>query len=319
MTLSLALGLPPAPSLETLHAATVHIPIGGAFIALVLYAIAARARSERWFFAADVTTVIVAITLVLAVATGLVANARVHWPGGIEPWRLAHIVSGVAATLIVVVFAALRMRARARSATRAPFLVFVAAGACFSSVAIVGWIGGDGLVYDAGIGVSAAGHGALAPSTRSEREPPKSLLDSMRRARGAWASVYDAIAAMMVGHPDVHWLGVAARDADRLQREFRWMATNESHSPSPSQDLQRCYAAIADASGSLARSLDEHRIVAATAQLGAITTACVGCHAEYRWPGELSPGVLSTEIAWPGVEGALEVRDACHAAPGGAR
>src|SRR5689334_19100194 len=106
--------LPPVPFLprwETLHPLVVHLPLGASAIAVVLYGFAALRNSERLTFAADIVTLIEALALGLATATGLIANAVVQWPGDISAWRYVHLAAGVTATVLVATFTIFRLRA----------------------------------------------------------------------------------------------------------------------------------------------------------------------------------------------------------------
>src|SRR5205814_2059357 len=100
--------------LVTLHPALVHFALGGLPILVVAYVLARWRRSERWSFVGDVAATVTAAAATASLASGLLSNALVPWPGGLESWRALHLAGGVASALALVTLAVGRLAARRR-------------------------------------------------------------------------------------------------------------------------------------------------------------------------------------------------------------
>src|SRR5512134_3358792 len=100
----------------TVHPALVHFTLGVVPVFLVAYAIASARRSPRWTFAGDVAVWIGAALTPATVASGLVSNALVSWPGGMQVWRWLHLGLAVASAVLFLALAVARLRALRREA-----------------------------------------------------------------------------------------------------------------------------------------------------------------------------------------------------------
>jgi hypothetical protein len=112
-------------------------------------------------------------------ASGLVANALVPWPAGLATWRWLHLGMAVASAVVFLGLAAVRLRRSV--AAPPPARTLGAALALAAMLGVTGWIGGEVLVFHAGMAVTAAAHGALAPTVSRAGARPRT---STRR----WAS-----------------------------------------------------------------------------------------------------------------------------------
>src|SRR5262245_24453735 len=186
--------------LETIHPSLVHVTIGALPIIVVAYAVAAWRRSHAWSFAGDVALVTTAAFTLATGASGLVSNAVVPWPGGIELWRWLHLGLGIASTVLLGTFAVARLVLRRRDPATGP-RTCAAALAVACVIIATGWIGGDVLVFSSGMAVTAAGDGALAPPVYPAASPPLDFLDAMRKVRASWAAITTQVAWMLVHEP----------------------------------------------------------------------------------------------------------------------
>src|SRR5207302_5671801 len=82
--------------IETIHPALAHFTVGGLPLIVVAYAIAVWRRSPAWTLVGDAGLVVTAALTLGTAAFGLVSNAVVPWPGGLEEWRQIHLIGGVA-------------------------------------------------------------------------------------------------------------------------------------------------------------------------------------------------------------------------------
>ncbi len=134
--------------LATVHPALAHFTVGGLPLIVVAYAIAVARRSPAWTFVGDAALVVTAALTLLTVTFGLVSNAVVPWPGGIEKWRWLHLGAGVATTLLLGALAAVRLVLRRPEAAASPGLL-AAALVIAGVVAFTAWVGGDEHELDA--------------------------------------------------------------------------------------------------------------------------------------------------------------------------
>lgn len=303
--------------LVTIHPALVHVTLGAIPILVLAYIVGWRRRSERWTFVGDVTLGVVAAATVIAAVFGLVAFVRVDWPGGIGFWRWLHLGLGVTATLLLVAFAGVRFaKHRARPVG--------GGGSAWASILIgglvlgTGWVGGEVLVFHAGIAVKAAGEGALAPPIQPDRGAARDLETAMHRIREAWARITTSVATMIVEEPRQQLFRQIARDAGELKRHAAQVAgqgeTTDSHahavdsgraryarlgSPPSSTETDHDHATQRDDHGlaSMAGELERHaarmealaleqRLPDLATQLGETTALCAHCHQEMRWNHE---------------------------------
>ena len=313
--------------LLTVHPALVHIPLGTVPVLLLAYAIGARRRSERWTFVGDVTLVVAALGTLVAASFGLVSFVALEWPGGLGLWRWLHLGVGLLATASLVTFAIVRL---ARRRTRP----VASGGSAWAAVAIsgivlgTGWIGGEVLVFHAGVAVKAAGDGALAPPV-PQRGAPTDLETAMHRIRESWARITTSVATMIVEEPSDRLFLQIARDAKDLQQHAGFVA-RQAETDEPRAEAIRSprvvyarlddesehgagadqhaptadhpHAANADHHGmsSMARELVDHatrleelarkqQLPELAATLGQTAALCAHCHVETRWNSATPP------------------------------
>jgi uncharacterized membrane protein len=276
--------------IETIHPALVHFVIGALPIILLAYSLARWQRSERWSFVGDVAVTLTAAFAVIATVFGLISNAVVPWPGGLESWRAIHLIGGICSALVMVALAVGRVRARRRRPVsgNGALAGAVIAGAV---VSITGWIGGDVLVFHSGMAVKAAANGATSPATSTRHQVPRDLLDAMRQVRGSWAVANTMISAMIVEEPKDHDYDVIVDHSRRLEELGRWIATTASaRTPGEAGDdpkrRRSTLAELANALTARAASLEatgrEHDLVSAAKALGDLEAACARCHDTQR-------------------------------------
>src|SRR5688500_9958735 len=102
--------------LATVHPALAHFTLGGLPLIVVAYAIATFRRSRAWTLVGDAGLVVTAALTLGTLAFGLVSDAVVPWPGGLERWRGVHLATGVATTVVLVLLAAVRLASPRRHA-----------------------------------------------------------------------------------------------------------------------------------------------------------------------------------------------------------
>jgi uncharacterized membrane protein len=268
--------------LVTIHPALVHFALGGLPIILVSYLLARWRRSERWSFVGDVATVVTAAAAAASLASGLLSNALVPWPGGLETWRAIHLAGGVASAVALVTLAVGRLWARRRHPVSGNA---AAAGALVAAMVagFTGWVGGDVLVFHSGMAVKAAALGASAPPTSTRRRPPRDLLEAMRQIRGSWAVTNVLVTAMIVEEPSDRDFDVIADQSRHIEELAAWVART---APSGARDRGKQgdshLAQMAKELGARAlvvESSGRQRDLAATARaVGAMEAVCAGCH-----------------------------------------
>jgi uncharacterized membrane protein len=268
--------------LATIHPALAHFTIGGLPFLVVAYALALRRRSPEWALAGDTALLLTALFTVGTGGFGLVSNAIVPWPGGLERWRLVHLAGGLATTLGLALLAG--WRAWQRRQVMAPSPRLLAALLAVAAIAAgTGWVGGEVLVFHAGMAVRAAGDGALAPPVVDSTAPPRDFVDAMRGVRAAWGSIEARLASMLVQRPRDRDFARIAVDAARLQQLATAMAD------APGGDTQR-----RELVAMMARTLagDGADIAAAAAHkdlqslaraVGEASAHCADCHQQLRW------------------------------------
>ena len=288
--------------LSTVHPALVHFTIGALPLIVFAYAIAARRRSERWTFAADAALVVTAALTIATAAFGLVSNAVVPWPGGLELWRWLHLGFGAASAAALLALAAVRLSQR-RTGSTSGGGTFIAALVIALAIGFTGWVGGEVLVFRSGVAVRAAGDGALAPPAVRARSP-KHLLDAMDRLRAAWAAAESTTSAMIVQQPSDRDFRAIEDDARGMSQLSAWIATEGPRSlPNASQLIAHHHEAdahehapmtagehlsvmareLGEKTASLEKAARARDVVGTARLLGAIQADCAECHAELRW------------------------------------
>jgi uncharacterized membrane protein len=281
--------------LSTLHPALVHLPLGVLPFMLLAYAVAAVRRSQAWGFTADVALWFSTVVTTLAAAFGYVSYFRLSWPGGLEPWPIAHLVLGTLTTIAVWAMAVFRWRAikRERNVAEPP-----SPGPAWSIGALAvtvlalatGYIGGEVLVFHAGMAVKASGSGALAPPLAISDVSPTSVHESMERLRPLWARNIVGIGRAVVNRPDALDFAIVAKDATRMGKLARWLTDwgNQSVSATPghaeeNRALARDASKLEQSVDQLAQAAKREDLSAAIAAMSEVTQRCAECHADHRW------------------------------------
>jgi uncharacterized membrane protein len=306
--------------LVTVHPVLVHLTLGLIPLMVLAYLLATLLGSARWAFVADVALYGAAVVTIATVAFGLVSYLELPWPGGLSPWSALHLAFGVTTAVALLSFSGYRIgNRRQRPNGGWPAVASSLVVAAFAT--FTGWIGGELLVYHAGMGVRAAGNGALAPTTRVPdlaRPPhPSGMEDAMADLRGNWAAIETANAHMLVEHPDDATFDQIAHRATRISQLAAWVAQHAAaheHPPAPGGQPSATapaspasHAAVepppaapaeqpdehrraAELAGELQRRADElgaaasaHDIIRVTADVGRVAETCATCHHETRW------------------------------------
>lgn len=286
--------------ITTVHPALVHLPLGILFLAVVLYVIAAARHSERWTFAADVAAWFGAATALLAGIFGFVSYYTVEWPGGLEPWPQLHLGMGVATVVLSAAFALTRAWRRRKSPV-------VGAGWAAGAVALglvaafTGYVGGEVLVFHAGMAVQGAARGSLAPSLSWPGSPPEDVEDAMGRLRGAFAAASTTHQHILVEHPTEEQFREVARAAGHMQEVARWLEqqheSEDEQAPHGAEagtggsggehenhaHLARMAGPLLDASRALEEAAQAHDVPGMSHALGDTMAACASCHTHLRW------------------------------------
>jgi uncharacterized membrane protein len=274
----------------TVHPALVHVTLGVLPVIVVSYALAIARRSDRWSFAGDVALWVGAVFTLGSAASGLVANALVPWPEGLGAWRWLHLGAAVASAAVYLALAAVRFRAFRRGAAAGRGTLGVAL-ALAAMLGVTGWIGGEVLVFHAGMAVTAAAHGALAPTLVRASAPPADLEEAMGQLRGAWAEASTAYGLMLVEHPTADGYARVAAAAKDLARVAAWLETEgprragEHGGPEVAATVEQMAGIFRARAGQLERAATEERWSGVTQALGALTSTCAGCHEAARWRG----------------------------------
>jgi uncharacterized membrane protein len=286
--------------LVTVHPALVHSTLGLIPLFLLMYWLAAARSSERWTLVGDITLVFCAAVTFLTFAFGLISNFALNWPGGLHRWRWLHLLGGALTLVTLLALAVARLRARRRGRVTTGLGVAGFSAVIAVVAAYTGWIGGEILVYHAGMAVEAAADGSLAPPVSKGVEGnPNGLMDGMHAIRASWAEMETSLAYVLVHHPaDANWnrMSVASR---RLEGLAAWLATPavvqsiDPHSPEVARravgsDEQKAKfvqfsSDLEHAANSVRLALDRRDLEAASREVGATQSACVGCHAALRW------------------------------------
>ncbi|MEO6954882.1 MAG: DUF2231 domain-containing protein [Polyangia bacterium] len=254
----------------------VHFTIGGLPLIVIAYTLALWYRRPLWAFVGDAALVVTAGLTLATGAFGLVSNAVVPWPGGLERWRAVHLAGGVATTVLLLTLAALRIWSRRRhvAVTRrvlcATFAVSGIAGA-------TGWIGGEVLVFHAGMAVRAAGDGALAGPVTTDTAPPTDFLDAMRQVRAAWGSITAISAGMIVQHPRDEDFAEIERHARRMETLAHFMGQT------PGDVIASMSQVLGGDADDLAEAAAKKDLQGISRAVGETSAHCAACHEQTRW------------------------------------
>jgi hypothetical protein len=265
----------------TVHPALAHFTIGGLPLIVIAYTVAMWRRSPAWTLVGDAALVVTAALTLATGVFGLVSNAIVSWPGGIERWRWLHLGFGVATTLSLALFATARLVLRGaansgRGAVAAALLVAGLAG-------FTGWIGGEVLVFHAGMAVRGAGDGALAPPVADTHKRPRDFLDAMRQARAAWASIQTRLAWMLVQHPRAEEFARIIVDAQRMQEVSRVMAEEGAKSSRSADVLVSMSQTLAGDAADIEEAARKRNLQDLAKAIGEASGHCADCHEQVRW------------------------------------
>jgi hypothetical protein len=268
--------------LATIHPALAHFTIGGLPLIVVAYAIAVWRRSSAWTLVGDAA---LAVTAALTLGTGifgLVSNAVVPWPGGIESWRFIHRGFGVATTVLLALLATLRLAFRRADA---PATATLLAGAlAVAGVALfTGWVGGDVLVFHSGMAVRAAGDGAFAPPVFDSTERPKDFLGAMRQVRAAWGAINTRLAWMLVQHPRDEDFARVEHDARRLEELAKVMADEGAKSQKMADVLAAMAQTLGGDADDIVEAAKKKSLQDIAHALGEMSGHCADCHEQARW------------------------------------
>ncbi|HXU74573.1 MAG TPA: DUF2231 domain-containing protein [Polyangia bacterium] len=268
--------------LATVHPALAHFTIGGLPLIVIAYGIAVWRRSPAWTLVADAALVVTA-ALTLATGTfGLVSNAIVPWPGGIESWRWTHLGFGIATTVLLATLAVLRLAFR-RSDVPARAPVFAAAIIVAGVAAFTGWVGGEVLVFHSGMAVRAAGDGAFAPPVSDSTERPKDFLGAMRQVRASWGAINTRLAWMLVQHPRDEDFQRIEHDARRMQALTKVMADEGAKYGKAADTIASMAQTLGGDADDIAEAAKKKSLQDIAHGVGEASSHCADCHEETRW------------------------------------
>ncbi|MFI5288686.1 MAG: DUF2231 domain-containing protein [Polyangia bacterium] len=266
--------------LVTIHPVLTHFTIGGLPLIVIGYAIAVWRRSPAWTLVGDAALVVTAVLTLFTFAFGLVSNFVLPWPGGIAIWRWVHLGFGVATTVALVTFAALRLRYR-RPGVAAHASALVGVVIVAGLILFTGWVGGEVLVYHSGMAVGAAADGALAlPVGHSE---PKDFLGAMRQVRGSWASIETQLAWMLVHHPRDQGFSRIEADARRLGELTGRMVDFGAKAPHSADTLVALAEALGGDADDIAEAAKDKSLQKLAHAVGEASSTCADCHEAVRW------------------------------------
>ncbi|MDB4964926.1 MAG: hypothetical protein JWN44_615 [Myxococcales bacterium] len=268
--------------LATVHPALAHFTIGGLPLIVIAYAVAVWRRSTAWTLVGDAALCVTAALTVATGTFGLVSNAVVPWPGGLESWRLVHLAGGVATTLSLAAFAAARLIVR-RPEVAASRAALALAMAVAGVAGFTGWVGGEVLVFHAGMAVRAAGDGALAPPVGDSTKRPADFLDAMRQVRASWASINARLASMLVQHPRDEDFARIERDARRMVELTKVMADDGARAKAHADVLASMSQTLSGDADDIAEAAAKKSLQEVAHAVGEASGHCADCHEATRW------------------------------------
>jgi hypothetical protein len=266
--------------LATIHPLLAHFTLGGLPLVLVAYFVAVRRRSPAWTLVGDAALILTATLTLGTGAMGLLSNAIVPWPGGIESWRWLHLGFGIATTVLLATLALVRLLRR-DSFARAPTLL--AALGIAAVAGITGWIGGEVLVFHAGMAVRAAGDGALAPPVIDSDTTPHDFLTAMRQTRAAWGSINTRLASMLVQHPRDEDFARIIFDAKRMQALTQVMSNEGAKDREHGDTLAMMATTLGGDAGDIEAAARKKSLQDLAEAVGQASSHCADCHEETRW------------------------------------
>lgn len=302
--------------LVTVHPALVHSPLGLTPLIVIAYGVAAWRKSERWTFVGDAALALAAGMTLIASAMGVVSFVALEWSPGMGPWRWIHLGTGAASTTLLAGMAVYRYR-RYRARPRQLLVGGRTFGVALLTNLIIlgtGWVGGEILVYKAGMAVRAAADGALAPPLGTQTHSPADFDQAMGFIRAHWASATTRRADMLVNRPTREGFMAIAADARAIEHLARWVVEHgaeeadehagagHDHAATPEPMLEMTPEVPPEATPeatperfiSLATMLGEHAGTLAQAArgndlesviraMGQLESTCATCHQTFRW------------------------------------
>jgi uncharacterized membrane protein len=268
--------------LGTVHPALAHFTIGGLPLIVIAYAIAVWRRSPAWTLVGDAALVVTAALTLGTLAFGLVSNAVVPWPGGIQDWRWIHLGFGIATAVLLAGLAAIRLVVRAPDRA-APVGVLLAALVAAAVAGFTGWVGGEVLVFHSGMAVRAAGDGAFAPPVRDTTEKPKDFLDAMQQVRARWGSINARLGLMLVHHPRDEDFAQIEHDARRMQALTGAMAEYGARRPGVGDTLTMMSQTLGGDADDIATAAKKKSLQDLAQAIGGTSSTCADCHESTRW------------------------------------
>jgi len=274
--------------LGTVHPLLAHFTIGGLPLILIGYVLGWWRRSPAWTLVGDAALGVTAALTVGTLAFGLVSDRVVPWPGGLERWRLFHLVLGFATTGLLLALLLVRLWQRQRAPADGPVVgrsllagALVAAGLAGAT----GWIGGEVLVFHSGMAVHAAGDGALAPPVQDETARPRDFLEAMRQARAAWGSINSRLARMLVQEPRDEDFARITVDAKRLQVLAGVMAEEgaKDHDGKRADILAAMSQTLAGDASDMEEASQKKSLQDLAHAVGEASGHCADCHEQLRW------------------------------------
>ncbi len=295
--------------LVTVHPALVHLPIGLAPIAALAYLVAvtrrSRLRAARWTFAGDFALVAAALFALAAAAFGLVSSDLLDWSGGLDRWRWIHLGGGVASAALLASLAVLRLARRRRPVGRG----FLAASLGTLAVLLfTGWVGGEVLVYYAGMAVRGGALGTLSPPLEKPGTP-SGFKDAMGRMRGELSAVTAEAQRMVVEHPRDATFNAAAGHAAALEQVADWLGEHpesfekierkhergrgrppevalvggHDEATDPEVEIANYAVILGDGARELLAAARSHDLMGLSLAAGRLRAGCAGCHESVRW------------------------------------
>lgn len=272
--------------LETVHAALVHFTIGSLPLIFISHLIGWWRRSAQFTFAGDVALVFGAMSALASVASGIVAFLILDWPHGLDRFAWIHIAFGGTTAATLVAFATARLLVRRAHVVTGWRSALTGCVVMVLGIA-TGWVGGEVLVFHAGMAVKGAAGGALAPPITTSNQPPASIPESMGRLRSHWAAVDVASAEMMVRRPTPQLFRSILTSAREIQRLAEWVADDGAEQWGAAGGAPRQLASMAELlaarANNVASAAAEENPILLARTLGDLEAACTGCHATLRW------------------------------------
>src|SRR5262249_15957315 len=147
---------------------------------------------------------------------------------------------------------------------------------------LTGYIGGEVLVFHAGMGVKAAAEGALAPPLAANRADPTSMMDAMHRLRPLWAASTGLAPEATTRAPTPEDFAQIGDASERMQQLASWVSDWALEHPKDDEAQKPALHELAtnlqhEAAG-LQRAAAASDLQATLTALGRTSGACADCH-----------------------------------------